>query len=225
MFNDSAPMWARVSIYRGEPQQVQATIARIQAEGIPALHRLTGFSGGFWVMNHEDTAGLNLTLWASEEALKATAEATQALRDTGSQASEVEQVGVRPYEVLAWSMVDGAPAMQVRAARLGTFRGSFPGQQMDEHLRYLQEEFIDFLKLQPGYLGSFWLVDRPAGDILSFSMWANREDLLPASEQVKQRGKIRLEAGGKPGAEPDSVELFDVWRSVWPTPVVSQSDH
>lgn len=217
-------MWARVSLYRGGPEQVQATIARIQAEGIPALHRLTGFSGGFWVVNRDHTEGLNLTLWASEEALKATAEATQALRDTGSQASRVEQVDVRPYEVLAWSMVDGASAMEGRAARLGRFRGTFPGQLMDEHLRYLQEEFMGFLGQLPGSRGSFWLVDRPVGDMLSFTVWASREDLLRASEQVRQRGQQRLAAGGKPGAEPDSVELFEVWRSIWPALVVSQPD-
>jgi hypothetical protein len=37
---------------------------------------ITGFSGGFWVVNREHTEGLNLTLWASDKALKATAEHT-----------------------------------------------------------------------------------------------------------------------------------------------------
>lgn len=209
-------MWARVAIYRGRPEQVQATMAKIQAEGGPALDRLQGFSGGFWAVDREHTSGLNMTLWENEEALKASAEATQTLRDAGSQVTGVEQLGVRPYEVLAWSTVDGAPAMQVRAARLGTFQGSFPGQLMDEHLRYLQEEFMGFLKLLPGYSGTFWLADRPAGDMLSFSVWASREDILRGGEQVKQRGQQRLAAGGKPGAESDRVELFDVWRSIWP---------
>lgn len=218
-------MWARVSLYQGKTEQVQVTMARIQAEGVPALHRLKGFSGGFWVVNREHTGELNLALWESEEALKATAEATQALRDTGSQASGVEQVGVRPYEVLAWSTVEGASAMEVRAARLGTFRGTFPGQLMDEHLRYLQEEFNGFIQQLPGHRGSFWLVDRPTGDMLSFTVWASCEDILRAGEQVRQHGQQRLATGGKPGAEPDSVELFDVWRSIWLALVVSQSVH
>ena len=100
----------------------------------------------------------------------------------------------------------------------------FFGQLMDEHLHYLQEEFMGFLQQLPGYRGGFWLVDRLAGDMLSFTVWASREDLLRAGEQVRQRGQQRLAAGGKPGAEPESVELFAVWRSLWPALVVSQPD-
>ena len=83
---------------------------------------------------------------------------------------------------------------------------------------------MGFLQQLPGYRGGFWLVDRLAGDMLSFTVWASREDLLRAGEQVRQRGQQRLAAGGKPGAEPESVELFAVWRSLWPALVVSQPD-
>jgi len=100
---DEPTLFARVATYEGTSEQVEHTVRNIQEGGIPALRQLTDFQGGYWLANRAAGKGGNFTLWASEAALHASAEATERLRERGVLAS-----GVRPANVEAFAVEERA---------------------------------------------------------------------------------------------------------------------
>jgi heme-degrading monooxygenase HmoA len=87
---DEPRLFARVFTHRVTPAQVEQTVGTTRARDIPALQQLADFRGGYWLVDRTTGTGVTLTLWASEAALHAGAEATERLGERGVQAANVE---------------------------------------------------------------------------------------------------------------------------------------
>lgn len=68
---------------------------------IPAVRRMDGFKGGYWLGDPKSGKGLTFTLWESEEAERASQAASSQLRQQAASALSAEIKGVEVYEVLA----------------------------------------------------------------------------------------------------------------------------
>jgi heme-degrading monooxygenase HmoA len=94
-------MFARLVTIGGLREQVDE-FARIGTEKVlPQLNRLEGFEGSLVLANRRSGEIVTVTLWQSEEALRASEEATYWLRAFSAEAAGGEVTGLDRYEVVS----------------------------------------------------------------------------------------------------------------------------
>jgi len=92
-------MHARISTYEGDPGKVDEAIGMIEGQVMPAAKAIPGFSAGYWMVDRDTGKAISVTLWETEEALRASEEAADKLRQEGAAASDASIVSVDRYEV------------------------------------------------------------------------------------------------------------------------------
>jgi heme-degrading monooxygenase HmoA len=92
-------MHARVTAVQGPPENVDVAIKEMQENVLPAARQLAGFKGIISLSNRETGKGLTITLWESQEALQASEEAANRLREQAVQAIGSGPPTVDRYEV------------------------------------------------------------------------------------------------------------------------------
>ncbi len=94
-------MFARLVTIGGRREQVDEFV-RIGTERVlPQLKRLDGFEGSLVLANRRSGEIVAVTLWESEEALRATEGADYWLRAFGSEVAGGEVTGLDRYEVVS----------------------------------------------------------------------------------------------------------------------------
>jgi heme-degrading monooxygenase HmoA len=93
-------MYARVTTIQGAPAKMDDAKGHIQEQTMPQLQKMEGFKG--FVALGDRTSGkvLGVAFWESEEALRATEEASSSVRSEAAQAADGIVAGVEEYEVL-----------------------------------------------------------------------------------------------------------------------------
>lgn len=92
-------MFARVSTYQGPPDQIDEGVRHAQESILPRIQGLDGFQGVYFLVDRQSGKGLSITLWESEETMRASEEAANQLRRESAEASSEEILGVERYEV------------------------------------------------------------------------------------------------------------------------------
>jgi heme-degrading monooxygenase HmoA len=95
-------MFARVSTYRGDGDRLMQGFADVSGP----LEAIDGFSHGYFMVDRESGKGMSITIWDSEEALKASAAKADELRSQGAQAGGAQIESVESYEI---GMTVGTP--------------------------------------------------------------------------------------------------------------------
>jgi heme-degrading monooxygenase HmoA len=93
-------VYARATTYRGSPEDVQEAIVHYQ-EGIPSIREISGNRGAFLLVDRSAGKGVGVTLWESEEAMRASRKRADELRQ---QAQESTGESVDEYEVAVWAL-------------------------------------------------------------------------------------------------------------------------
>src|SRR5215217_9602486 len=92
-------MFARVSTFEGAPEHVGEQIRYAREQVLPALEELEGFSGILGLADRQSGKVLAVTLWESEQAVRASEEAANQLRDESAETASETIAGVERYEV------------------------------------------------------------------------------------------------------------------------------
>jgi len=92
-------MFARVSTFEGAPEHVDEQIRYAREQVLPALEELEGFSGILGLADRQSGKVLAVTLWESEQAVRASEEAANQLRDESAETASETIAGVERYEV------------------------------------------------------------------------------------------------------------------------------
>ena len=101
-------MFANVSTYQGPPDQIDEGIRYAQENIVPTLQEVEGFEGIYLLVERQSGKVLTVTLWESEEALRASEEEAKQLRSEHrgrwdqvptAEAGGQEVAGVEGYEV------------------------------------------------------------------------------------------------------------------------------
>ncbi|HXF57608.1 MAG TPA: hypothetical protein VNO34_08585 [Actinomycetota bacterium] len=96
-------MHARKTVFRTAPENVETAAKVFREEVLPAARTLAGFKGGVALADRTTGDLVSFTLWESEEAMNASAEAANRLR-----AEALDKIGaqeppdVHQYEVVVW---------------------------------------------------------------------------------------------------------------------------
>ncbi len=101
-------MFANVSTYQGPPDKIDEGLRYAQENIVPSLQEVEGFEGVYLLVDRQSGKVLTITLWESEEALRASEEETTQLRSEHrgqwdqvptAEAGGQEVAGVERYEV------------------------------------------------------------------------------------------------------------------------------
>ncbi len=92
-------MFARVSTFQGPPDQTSKGIRVAQEQILPAARLQDGFVGIYLLYDRESGRSLAITLWETEEDMKASEEAAHRARTESARASGDVIVRVERYEV------------------------------------------------------------------------------------------------------------------------------
>ena len=92
-------MHARVSIFEGSPDQIGEGLRQAREQVLPRARQMDGFKGLIALGDRQSGKTLGITLWESEEALHASQEAANQLREESAEASGEQVAGVERYEV------------------------------------------------------------------------------------------------------------------------------
>lgn len=92
-------MFARVSTFTGTSDEVDEAIRQVREDVLPRTEQLDGFKGAYMLVDRQNGKSLSVTLWESEEAMRASEEAANSLRGEVADALGTQMVGVERYEV------------------------------------------------------------------------------------------------------------------------------
>jgi heme-degrading monooxygenase HmoA len=92
-------MLARVSTYQGPPDQIDDGVRYAQENIVPRVQEIDGFEGVYFLVDRQSGKALSITLWESEEAMRASEEEANRLRSSAAEAGSQEVVSVDRYEI------------------------------------------------------------------------------------------------------------------------------
>jgi heme-degrading monooxygenase HmoA len=92
-------VFARVSTYQGDPGQIDAGLSYARENILPRVQQVDGFEGVYYLVDRESGKALSITLWESEEAMRASEEAADRLRGESAEAASATVESVERYEV------------------------------------------------------------------------------------------------------------------------------
>ncbi len=93
-------MFARVSTFEGPLEQVDELVDTVVEKVLPQLKRLGGFNGVLALADRQSGKVLTVLLWESEEAMRATEEASYWFRRYSAEVSSETVTDVERYEVI-----------------------------------------------------------------------------------------------------------------------------
>jgi heme-degrading monooxygenase HmoA len=92
-------VFARVSMFRGDPQQIEQDIDYIRESVLPSSTPDEGLEGFYHLVDRQSGKAISITLWESEEAMRATEEEANQLRAQIAEAANATIENVETYEV------------------------------------------------------------------------------------------------------------------------------
>jgi heme-degrading monooxygenase HmoA len=91
---------ARVTISETPLDKIDLAVKLINDEIIPAIRQISGYKGAYWLGDRASGKGITITLWESEEALKAGEDAAKQLRSNAAKELNLKIDSIDRYEVL-----------------------------------------------------------------------------------------------------------------------------
>ena len=93
-------MHARLSFIEGSPDAIDAGVASFRDQVVPTV-RENGGTGAFLLLDRESGKAIGVTLWRSEDAMRASEERANALRAQAAEAAKATAAPrVERYEVV-----------------------------------------------------------------------------------------------------------------------------
>jgi heme-degrading monooxygenase HmoA len=92
-------VYARVSTLRGSPDQIDEGIRHTRESVLPRAEELDGYEGAYLLVDRNSGTSVAITLWESEEAMRASEEAANRLRSDAAEGASAEITNVERYEV------------------------------------------------------------------------------------------------------------------------------
>lgn len=93
-------MFARVNIFQGSPESLDQSQKIAEERIVPELRTLDGSIGLFVLGDRQTGRSIAITLWDSEQAMKASEETANRMRSDSLPKAGEEVVSVERYEVL-----------------------------------------------------------------------------------------------------------------------------
>ncbi len=97
-------MFARVSRFEGPPKGMNEALRHVREHVLPQIQRQDGSKGLIALGDRQSGTVLGVTLWESEEAMRASEEEANRLREESAEASNQTVADVERYEVVLFEV-------------------------------------------------------------------------------------------------------------------------
>lgn len=94
-------MFARLTTIQGVPDKIGDAARVAENDVIPGIRTLEGFKGGYWCADRKSGKLLGLTLFETEQEMRASEAVESQLRRTSTEKLGFEVENVERYEVIA----------------------------------------------------------------------------------------------------------------------------
>ncbi|HEX9887889.1 MAG TPA: hypothetical protein VGA69_00300 [Nitriliruptorales bacterium] len=98
-------MWARISTYEGAPEAIDPSTAYVRESILPKVRGIPGYRGIYAVADRTSGRTMSITLWDSEEALRASEADADRLRNESTEQADGSVVSVERFEVTLSELV------------------------------------------------------------------------------------------------------------------------
>jgi heme-degrading monooxygenase HmoA len=93
-------MHARMSVFEGPPEKIDESVRQAREVVLPQAKEMDpGFKGIIALTDHQGGKMIGITFWESEEAMRATEEGADRLREESAEVGGGTVAGVERYEV------------------------------------------------------------------------------------------------------------------------------
>ena len=195
-------MYARSTTFKDRPEAVDAGIALVRDEVMPAVQRMEGCVGLSMLVDRESGSCIITSAWDSEDALRSSAPLVAPLRDRAQQL-----FGSRP-EVQTWEIgvLHRAQATAEGACARVTWTRMLR-EQIDAQLEAFRSAVLPQVEQLPGFCSVSLLVDRTTGRSALATVYESR-DALAESRQAAM--DLRTDAVRQMSSELLDVAEFEV---------------
>ncbi|HWH29249.1 MAG TPA: antibiotic biosynthesis monooxygenase [Mycobacteriales bacterium] len=174
-------MHARSTTFRGKPEAVDAAVALLRDEVVPAIEQLPGCTGMSLLVDRDTGSCIGTSAWESLDAMRATEMAVAPYRDRVQQLFQ-SRPEVREWEIAVLHRVQAVPA----DARARVTWTRVPPAQLDQQLYVFRIGTLPQIEDLPGFCSASLLVDRATGTGALAVVYESAEQLAasraPASE-------------------------------------------
>ncbi|MBS4729397.1 hypothetical protein MSM1_13960 [Mycobacterium sp. SM1] len=198
-------MYARSTTIQAQPSSIDAGIAHIRDEVMPALQQMDGYVGVSLLVDRQSGRCIATSAWESADAMRASADRVRPIRDRAAQmfggTATVEEweIGVlhrdhRSHEgaCVRAVWVQGDPA------------------QVDQNIAYYKTAILPDLEKLEGFCSASLMADRASGRLVSCATY----DSLAAMDRNRERAaalrKARIQQAGVPELEELDVGEFEL---------------
>jgi heme-degrading monooxygenase HmoA len=196
-------MYARTTTVRGDPRAVDDGIAFIQNEVWPRVQRMDGCIGMSMLADREAGRCIVTSAWASEDALRASADQVQESRRQAAEVLRADAVDIAEWEIAV--LHRSRPAGDAACVR-GTWL-DVPAGHVDEMVDTFRMSLLSRLEDLPGFCSVSLLVDRPGSRGVAAVTYEDRAAL----ERTREQGAaLREEFSRAMGARITEVAEFDL---------------
>ena len=195
-------MYARSTTFKGKPPAMDAGIALVREQVMPAVQEMDGCVGISMLVDRESGGSITTTAWSSEAAMRESEQAVAPLRD------RVQQVfGDRP-EVRVWEI---AVLHRMRPAGDGawcrvTWTAADPAA-LDQQLHVFRIGTLPQIEDLPGFCSASLLIDRSTGDTALAATYESRDALSQSRDAAMD---LRADAAMRMSARIIDVAEFEV---------------
>jgi heme-degrading monooxygenase HmoA len=92
-------MFARMSILEGSPDQIDEGLRHVREQVLPFMQQQDGFKGFIALSDRQTGKVIGVSLWASEQAMRASEKAGDRARGDSAEVVSASGVDVERYEV------------------------------------------------------------------------------------------------------------------------------
>lgn len=196
-------MYARSTTIHADPQQLDAGIAVVRDEVMPALMTMPGFVGLSMLADRMSGRCIVTSSWDSEESMHASEGAVHDLRARAAEAMGGSMPEVAEWEIaMMHRMHDGHDDCVTRVI----WAAGDPARTMD-NLSTMRMGVLPRMEELPGFCSASLFIDREAGRSALATTYDSREQLEQGTEAAMQ---IRREATDATGVQITDVADFDL---------------
>jgi quinol monooxygenase YgiN len=192
-------MYARSTTMQAQPSSIDAAIAHMRDNVMPALEGIAGCVGFSLLVDRTSGRCIATSSWESEEAMRASEESIRPIRDRAAQL-----FGGSP-QVEEWEIA--AMHREHRAGEGACVRATWvkvDPNQMDEGIDFYTTTLVPALEELEGFCSASLLVDRATGRAVAAATFDNAEALERKKDQLD-----RIRATGSQEANAEVLDQCD----------------
>jgi heme-degrading monooxygenase HmoA len=197
-------VYARSTTIQAQPPSIDAGIAHLRDEVMPALREIDGCVGVSLLVDRGSGRCIATTAWENEEAMRASAERIQPIRDQAAQSlGGIGSPMVEEWELAA--LHRDHPSGDGACVRATWVTGD--PARMDENIEYYKRAVLPELENLEGFCSASLMIDRERGRAVSCATFDSREAMERNREQSTALKNEKVQEAGVEENDEQEFEL------------------